>query len=350
MKESTRDYNLDFIKFIAIIATISIHVFAPGGGYELGSPSQIFFVCAGSLFRFCVPVFAMASGYLLYTRDEISYKKIWTQVIKFLIYFILAEAFYRFLSCLYMKYYYHNEIDFLIIKEDLLKGNYKDHLYYIFIIIFIYIFAPLGNFILKKEEGQLRYLLGVWMIIPLTITFIINLFNIELLKILRYYELSGAYNFILFALLGGYFNKYKSKIIAKKSLFYIFIFLVSYLLLLVSVFVMSREELNLYAWEGANILNFGLAYSIFGLAMKAKFESERFKNFLKLVSENIFVVYIIHVGFLDFLAMNELIYINFDGPEKVLVCLLEIIGVFIISLLTSIILRFIKKKLNLIFL
>lgn len=39
-----RDYNLDLIKFIAIIATISIHVFDAGSRADLFSKTWIFFV------------------------------------------------------------------------------------------------------------------------------------------------------------------------------------------------------------------------------------------------------------------------------------------------------------------
>lgn len=350
MKGSTRDYKIDLIKFIAIIATIAIHVLAPGSAYDMGTMTWKYFLLAGSFFRFCVPAFCMASGYLLYTRDEISYGKVARQVIRFLIYFLLAEIFYRVLSCLFIKYHYHNAIDLRVIGADILDGNFKNHLYYIFIIIFIYIFAPLGNFLVRKEEGQLKYILGIWIIISLSINFVITVFNIRIFKILKFYELSGAYNYVMFALLGAYFKKNRSEILSRKAGFYILIFLASYILLVLSVIKMSGKGLNLYAWEGNNILIFGLAYSLFALGMKSKIKSQRLKKFLKLVSENIFVIFIIHLAFLDFLDIHGLTYVNFGGPGKILVSILEILGIFAISLVTSMGLRGIKKKLNVKFL
>lgn len=347
MKELTRDYKIDLIKFFAIIATIAIHVLAPGSVYDMGTMTWKYFLLAGSFFRFCVPAFCMASGYLLYTRGEISYEKVARQVVKFFIYFILAEIFYRSLSCLSTIFHHHKPLELGAMVSDILDGNFKNHLYYIFIIIFIYIFAPLGNFLVKKEEGQLKYILGIWIIISLTINFAITVFNIRTFKILKFYELSGAYNYVMFALLGGYFKKYKSKILDRKVGFYVFIFLASYILLVLSVIKMSGEALNLYAWEGNNILIFGLAYSLFALCMKAKIESQKLKTFLRIVSENIFVIFIIHLVFLDFLGSRGLTYVNFAGLSKVLVSILEVMGIFIISLITSIIIRSIKKILNL---
>ena len=343
-KISTRDYNLDLIKFFAIIATISIHVLAPGANYEVGSSSSKFFILVGSFFRFCVPVFSMASGYLLYTRDDINTKKILRDIFKFLFFFMLAEIFYRFLSCLYIKYYYHSQIDFIAMKNDLMEGNTKTHLYYIFIIILIYIFAPVGNFLVRRENGELKYLLKAWIFLALSLVFLVNLFDLKGLKIIKSYELSGHYNYVFYALLGAYFKKYKREIIKKNIIFYFAAFLLSYILLVLTIFMTSHEEINLFTWHSNNILIFGLAFGIFGTGMKINLKNEKFKAFLKLVSQNIFVIYIIHVAFLDFLSIHKLTYINFQGPEKVFIALGEIILIFIISLVTSISLRFINNK------
>lgn len=343
-KLSNRDYNLDLIKFFAIIATISIHVLAPGANYEMGSSSAAFFILAGSFFRFCVPVFSMASGYLLYTREDINTEKILRDIFKFLLFFMLAEIFYRFLSCLYIKYYYHSQIDFIAMKNDLMEGNTKTHLYYIFIIILIYIFAPVGNFFVRKEDGELKYLLNAWIFISLTLVFLVNLFNLKALKITKSYEISGYYNYIFYALTGAYLKKYKSELNQKNIFFYIAFFLISYFFMILNIFITSHDNINLSTWHSNNILIFGLAYGIFGTGMKINLKNEKFKAFLKIVSQNIFVIYIIHVAFLDYLAIHKLTYINFQGPEKVFIALGEIILIFIISLMTSIGLRFIKNK------
>ena len=86
-----RDYNLDLIKFIAIIATISIHVLSAGSRADLFSKTWIFFVFSGSLFRFCVPVFCMCAGYLLYTKEKIDFKSIYKKIFKFFVRFSMNK-------------------------------------------------------------------------------------------------------------------------------------------------------------------------------------------------------------------------------------------------------------------
>lgn len=341
-----RDSNLDLIKFIAIIATISIHVIAPGFNSEIFSKTWYFFVIAGSLFRFCVPVFAMTSGYLLYTRKEISNKKIFNSILKFLLIFIFAEIMYRFISCLYIKFYFHNEISFVDMKLDILKGHYKDHLYYLFIIIFIYAFAPICNLIVNKEKGELKSLLIIWIICSLTLNLIISVSGIEFFNIFNRYILSGAYNYVMFALLGAYIKKYKDKFMKINFLIYFLIFLISYLLIVFLTLKISSDVTGMVIWDSNNLLIFGLSLGLFGMGIKINIKNLTSKKIFALVASNTLIIYIIHVIFTDYLMTAQLNYVYFDGLSKVIIAVIEIVGVFILSLIISIFIKFIKRKLN----
>jgi len=344
ISNKNREYNLDLVKFIAIIATIAIHIFAQGALTKTFSKTWYYFIFAGSFFRYCVPMFCIASGYLLYTRDEIDSRKIFNKIIRFLFYFIVAEALYRFSDFLYIKYYYKNTYVFSEILGDLLNGNFRGHLYYIFIIIMIYLFAPIATQFVKNENKELRYLLLLWIFISLTLVFIINIFKINTFKILKFYELSGAYNYIFFALLGAYFRKYKEKFLEKNIFIYLSFFIISLTMIIFSVIKMSGESTNFYVWDTNNILIFALSFNLFAILMKINIKSDGFKKFLVAVSKNTFVIYLIHVFFVDFINIYGLSYTNFDGILKIFIPFIEIGIVFIFSLLISVILKLIKNK------
>ena len=57
------------------------------------------------------------------------------------------------LSCYYVKFVFNDAVSFEAIKKDILEGNFKDHLYYIFIIIIeiglVFILSFALTFILK---------------------------------------------------------------------------------------------------------------------------------------------------------------------------------------------------------
>lgn len=339
-----RDYNLDLIKFIAIIATISIHVLSAGSRADLFSKTWIFFVVAGSLFRFCVPVFCMCAGYLLYTKEKIDFKSIYKKIFKFFVYFILAELMYRMISCYYVKFVFNDAVSFEAIKKDILEGNFKDHLYYIFIIIFIYAFAPVCNKFVKNEKGELKYLLGLWIFVSLTLVFIINLFNIKVLSIFRLYNLSGAYNYVLFALFGAYINKYKDKFLDKNFFYYFLGFFISYLLVVYLTISRSVEKFNSYIWDNPNILIFGSSFTLFLMCMKIKIKNNFIKKFLEVLSKNIFGIYIFHVIFTDYINIFKLEYINFDAWRKLFIIIIEIGLVFILSFALTFILKTIYEK------
>lgn len=68
----TRNYAIDILRSLAIIAVILVHV---SGAYvdkfmQLGAENWWFAHGINSAMRFCVPIFVMISGALLLGRDE----------------------------------------------------------------------------------------------------------------------------------------------------------------------------------------------------------------------------------------------------------------------------------------
>ena len=248
------------------------------------------------------------------------------------------------ISCYYVKFVFNGAVSFEAIKKDILEGNFKDHLYYIFIIIFIYSFAPVCNKFVKNEKGELKYLLGLWIFVSLTLVFIINLFNIKVLSIFRLYNLSGAYNYVLFALFGAYINKYKDKFLDKNFFYYFLGFFISYLFIVYLTISRSVEKFNSYIWDNSNILIFGSSFTLFVMCMKIKIKNNFIKKFLEVLSKNIFGIYIFHVIFTDYINIFKLEYINFDAWRKLFIIIIEIGLVFILSFALTFILKTIYEK------
>ena len=140
----------------------------------------------------------------------------------------------------------------------------------------------MGNFLVRRENGELKYLLKAWIFLALSLVFLVNLFDLKGLKIIKSYELSGHYSYVFYALLGAYFKKYKREINKKNIFFYIAVFILSYLLIVLTIFMTSHEEINLFTWHSNNVLIFGLAFGVFGTGMKINLKNEKFKAFLKL--------------------------------------------------------------------
>lgn len=334
-----RDANLDLIKLIAIIATISIHVLAPGASIDKFSNTWYFFIYAGSFFRFCVPVFAMTTGYILYTREDITINKVLKNILKFIIYFILAETMYRFISYLYITYYYETNYSVEKLQKDLLNGNFKSHLYYIYIIIFIYAFAPICNLFVRKESGELKYLIILWILFSLILSPLIKLLDIKFLNQIRIYILQGAYNYLVFALLGASFRKYRERFIKINFAIYLFLFLILYFFISYLTIDLASKADEFYIWDSNNIFIFGLSFSIFAMLLKLKIKNRIIKKILALVSKCTFIIYVIHVVFTDYLDINKLNYTYFLWNENIKIALLELLGVFTISLIIAIILK-----------
>lgn len=338
-----RDYNLDLIKVLAISATILIHLFAPGYNAEVKTNTWYFFIVCGAMLRYCVPVFCIASGYIMQDK-EIKIKDVYMKYLpKFIGALVFTEALYRLISIWYM-YRGGLEISLVDIGRDLYNGNTKVHLYYLFIIAFVYMVMPVINAFVKNEKGELEYLLKVWIITSLFLTLVFMYFEVPFLVNIKRYVLGGVYNYVMYALTGAYIKKYKDKILEESVLKYIIGWLLSYGWLVMMPIMTSSGETNIEAWESVNVFIFGLSYSMFCMCLRINIKGEGIKKILSFISKNVLGIYLYHVIFLDRLHDRGLSYVNFSGYSQGLIILIEFLGI----LLMSVVLTNIFKRLKLI--
>ena len=293
------------------------------------------------MLRYCVPVFCMASGYIMQGK-KIKIKDIYRRYLpKFIGALVFTEVLYRLINIWYM-WRGGLEINLADIGRDLYNGNIKTHLYYLFIIAFVYVLMPVIQVFVENEKGELEYLLKVWIIISLSLTLVFMYFELPFLVNVKRYVLDGVYNYVMYALTGAYIKKYKDKILEESVLKYIMGWMLSYGWLVIMPIMTSVYKTNIEAWESVNVFVFDLSYSMFCVCLKVKIRRKGVKKFLSFISKNILGIYLYHVIFLDRLQDRGLVYVNFNGYKQGLVILIEFLGILLMSVVLTNIFRQLK--------
>ena len=151
-----RELDLDLIKIIASFMVIMLHlgnVYMRSdyfGGSQLYHFFGMFFAV---FFRTCVPLFVMISGYLYFeSNSNDDYKLYYFKTLKRIVIPTVAMSiFYCFVSIL-REYAISGRISWEKYINDLLSGNAYSHLWYMYMICGLYLFAPLLRLFKSKIE------------------------------------------------------------------------------------------------------------------------------------------------------------------------------------------------------
>lgn len=208
MDKRVRLSDFDFLRFVATLAVITIHITA---GYV--TASNIAYTL-NQVARFAVPMFIVLSGYLLYYGNNkkqclLSFLK--KRLNKIVIPFLLWNL-------IYLLYSYHHKMATLTIKlfaslflQGLFLGKGTPHLYFVIIIVQMYILYPL----IEKgfERGYGRFLLGISFFITLYFQLGIYLFRwyIYILPKISNYTLMFP-TWLFFFVFGMYAAKKREKL------------------------------------------------------------------------------------------------------------------------------------------
>lgn len=160
---NTRIYYLDSLKVLAIFAVVLLHA-ASTPLYTM-SPDTVVFGYANlldSFARFCVPVFFMASGAAILSRDYDTfdfYRKRLYRIIP-------AFAFWGAVYLGYRIFVLGEDISPLKAVLAVLSGHIYYHLWFLYVIVILYILSPFIRRLvvsIGREEGFV--LLFVWVFI-----------------------------------------------------------------------------------------------------------------------------------------------------------------------------------------
>jgi len=198
-----KNYTLNFVKFIACVFVVLIHIKFPG---NIG----LYISC---LARFAVPFFFMISGYYSYkvinTKNHV--KK---HIIKILKISIIATISYFIFNILYYYYYHENKnlIETFFTFDNLKyfiffnQINFAGHLWFLYALLYNYLIY----YIAYKKKKVLYFLIPILLSINIIIGIRINLFGLNYKNfVIRNFMFVG----LPFFMIGNFINKYKTKIL-----------------------------------------------------------------------------------------------------------------------------------------
>jgi surface polysaccharide O-acyltransferase-like enzyme len=167
IQNSGRNYSLELLRVLAIYMVIQIHTgefyYIAKDGTVLPGSDPYWVGWYNSLFRSCVPLFVMISGFFLFPVHDVNafYKKRLSRVvIPFVIWCILYAFYQFFLGQVNIQTAFIN-----ILKIPVNFGTDIGHLWYVYMLVGLYLFAPIiSPWIENASEKNIRLYLVLWAI------------------------------------------------------------------------------------------------------------------------------------------------------------------------------------------
>ena len=321
-----RLYWIDLTKSIAIFAVVLVHAvymtappfyhFDPQ--YKLSWLSAMLFYSIG---RIGVPLFFMVSGYLMIKKEESIIHFYSKRIQKLFIPLIVWSLIYA----LFTHYFIQKKITFS------LSTPFFYHLWFLYVILFLYLITPLLIAIRKTTSGKRIFsiLTIIWFILFLLFPYLIKLLGFT--KVISYpygtYYAGFAGYFILGYLLG------ELRITSKKQL----IFTLSVLLLSTTLTLYLTYHATLHIGTFDSFFSSYYSLSVFTATIAAFFmlKYRTFKPYLQkqvtMVASLSFGIYLIHPIFLALLKR----WFSFSSiPENAYLILPVTLATFILSTIT----------------
>ena len=213
--------NLDWINSLRVLATFSVIVLHVAADilYQYGSISNSDW-WTGNIFdssvRFCVPIFLMISGTLIFSKTyESTGEYLRKRVLRILFPFLFWSIIYIAVGLL-VKF---NSGEYLSFKEALkyvfvkLRDGASFHLWYIYMIIGLYLFFPIiCKWLQNSNKNGIKYFLGIWLL-----TVFIHLPFVK--ELIPNIDISNFSGYIGFPVLGYYLNKISLNFDKKKVIY-----------------------------------------------------------------------------------------------------------------------------------
>lgn len=163
--QSNRNFGLDLLRVIACYMVLQIHA---GEFYYISPQGTVSHTTDAwwvgwynSLFRVCVPLFVMLSGFFLFpvTDTRAFFKKRFTRVaIPFVIWCVLYAVYQYCIGAATLQKALEN-----ILHIPVNYGTDIGHLWYVYMLLGIYLFAPLiSAWVQTATKGNMQLYLGLW--------------------------------------------------------------------------------------------------------------------------------------------------------------------------------------------
>lgn len=287
VKENGKDdrdklHELDYIRFIACIAVMLIHITATGvTGYIHGSFPHLVMLLINNSLKFTTPIFIFISGvtsFYGYKKKEFKYfaflkRRLSKVLTAYLLWCIIYYVAYLEIG------YYTWDINFFIMS--VLQGTMVYHLYFVIIIVQMYIVGPLFYNLLKITDRK---------VVILIFAAIVSVLSAEFIR----FELSDRLfiKYIVFYMLGIYVSLEKElfvSLIERHKMLVAACFLATGLAYtVVSYYDMS---ISTYVWFFYSISSVFFVYYV-GSVMKELFR--KYYRFIKLFGQSSYYIYLMH--------------------------------------------------------
>ena len=338
-----RDHGIDLMKTIAILMVISLHVPVWNEWFSVDEFTRLNLI--QYLIRvFCegVPIFVMVNGYLIIGKqtDLITHIK---KTIKIIILLVI----WAIILILVLSFGVEQQTALSVLKYLLSTQNgssYTGTLWYLQSLIALYFLYPGINFIYINNKKLFKYLIvivGCFSIITKTINELFDLLcscgitsNIYLFSDFIYKLNPIANGAFLFYFMMGAWIKDNRERIKKLRIIFIVIGIVMWLLSFKMGITISRNSGSLYrpSFNYSSIVMVALILALYSACSYYQAKNLIIRKIIELIGKNTLGMYLTH-----FIIIS---YINRVTCEKGLsLRLLEMVIVFIASLIVSVVLR-----------
>ncbi|MFN5459946.1 MAG: acyltransferase [Bacteroidota bacterium] len=272
-----KNKNLDWINSLRVLATFSVIVLHVAARilYQYGSIPNLNW-WTGNIYdssaRFCVPIFLMISGTLIFSKTYENTKEYFRKrVLRILFPFMFWSLIYIAVGW----FFKFNSGEYLSFKEVLLfvlvnlKSGASFHFWYIYMIIGLYLLFPIiGVWLQNSNKNGIKYFLGIW--------FLTSLIHLPFIKkLIPNVDISYFSGYIGFPILGYYLSKLSLNFNKKKEIYF-------------------------------SLIVIGIFITIFGTYVSTKYTGNFYSGFYSYLSPNVILVAVgIFLLFKDFVRFNS---------------------------------------------
>lgn len=320
-EKKDRLYELDYMRFIACLAVMIVHITATGvTGYIHGSFPHIVTLIINRSFKFTTPIFAFLSGvtsFYSYKKKKFEYfpflKKRLERVLgPYLVWCLIYYAVY-----IKFGYYSFNIIEFI---KNVLLGKMSYHLYFVVMITQMYIVGPVFYKILISSDKK----------VPILIIFAVITALCAQYMTFEYAD-RIFFKYMFFYMLGIYVTLEHDKFISwiKKNSVLV---AVGYIVVSAAYTAVSYYNLTVYIYVWFIFSVFSVLFVYWeGLIMKEALK--RIYSFIKLFGQASYYIYLMH----PLVLTTAIIYTDNNGilsvTERLLIYSATVIPITIISCL-----------------
>lgn len=330
-KEEERKYWIDYLRAIACMLVVLVHTSAPYLNKLANIPMLSWHVgnIIDSFSRISVPLFFMISGYLFFGDKKPKLKNY--------IRILAALTFYSLMSYLYFIVF--RDIDAMHLLRWVISKPAFYHLWFLYSLIFVYIFANIVNTRLLDNKSIVFFLIIIFVVINPSLSALFSLANMQFKS---WFQMEGVeIYFILYAVFGSLIGNSR----LTKPWLSIFlpmaVYISSSIFVAYFTYILSVKN-GKYIGTFYDYTNFLVALGAVSIFSFVKENDNIFRKIhkpLSAISRNSLAIYGIHTCFLDFFDLHSLRFFNY--PFLDIFCIF--IATFMLSFIFSLTVRVVDR-------